>query len=256
MPDGGSLVANVARISRDTLADRVYADLRELVLAGRFPPGEKLTLRGLAAALGTSPMPVRDAVGRLVSAKALEMLPNRTVQVSWPSRERFDEIVLIRSNLEGLAAEIAATRRTPEELDAIRRQVAAFEDVADGLEVGSPRAIKANRLLHFTVYDAARSPMLREMIGELWLQIGPLLAAVVNDALTAGAKWWHYDPDGKTTGVEKAASPPYMHRWHRDLVAAIEAKDGPAARRAIVGDITDGAAKIIESGRLSGGVGA
>lgn len=252
MPDRGSLRVNVARISRDTLADRVYADLRELVLAGHFPPGEKLTLRGLAAALGTSPMPVRDAVGRLVSAKALEMLPNRTVQVSWPSRERFDEIVLIRSNLEGLAAELAATRRTAAELNAIKRLAAAFEEVADRQEAGSPRAIKANRRLHFTVYDAAGSPMLREMIGALWLQIGPLLALAVNDALTSGANWWHSRPNEVKAAGGTTASPPYMHRWHRDLVAAIEAADGLAARRAIVGDIMDGAAKIAESGLLSG----
>ena len=250
MPDSGALEANIARIPRDTLADRVYADLTELVLAGRFPPGEKLTLRGLAAALGTSPMPVRDAVGRLVSDKALEMLPNRTVQVSWPSRERFDEIVLIRCNLEGLASELAATRRSDAELSAIRRHAEIFEELADRAEAGSPRAIEANRLLHFAVYDAARSPMLREMIGALWLQIGPVLALAVNDALTSGAGWWHPATEAGPSGA-RAESAPYMYRWHRDLVAALVAGDGEAARRAVVGDITDGAAKIIESGHLS-----
>lgn len=242
---GGALEASVGRISRDTLADRVYADLKELVLSGQIPPGEKLTLRRLAAALGTSPMPVRDAVGRLVSDKALEVLPNRSVQVSWPSRERFEEIVLIRCHLEGLAAELAASRRTGAQLQEIRRHARAFETVTSRATADGPGAIRANRLLHFAVYDAAGSPTLGEFIRALWLQIGPVLAVSVNDALDAGSGWW------RTADGSSAGGAPYMHRWHRDLVEALEARDGEAARRAVVGDITEGTAKIIESGRLS-----
>jgi DNA-binding GntR family transcriptional regulator len=74
-----SLHAKVARIERRTLADRVYDDIKSMLIQGTAAPGERLTLRGMAEALGTSPMPVRDAVSRLVAESALEILPNRTV---------------------------------------------------------------------------------------------------------------------------------------------------------------------------------
>lgn len=243
MPDGSALQSSVAPISRHTLADRVYADLKELVLSGQIPPGEKVTLRGLAAALGTSPMPVRDAIGRLVSDRALDMLPNRTVQVSWPSRERFEEIVAIRCSLEGLAATLAAERRTPADLREIERQARAFDKVMARDDPDGPRAVQANRHLHFAVYAAAASPTLYEMIEGLWLQVGPVLNFSITDALGSGGRWWATPgPDGEASEV---------HRWHRDLVVAIAAGDGETARTALVGDITQASRKVIQSGRLA-----
>ena len=58
------------------MADKVYLDIKRLLLSGAIPPGEKVTLRGLAQGIGTSPMPVRDAVTRLVieGAPILEKL--------------------------------------------------------------------------------------------------------------------------------------------------------------------------------------
>ena len=244
MPDGRALQSSVAPISRYTLADRVYADVKELVLSGQIPPGEKVTLRGLAAALGTSPMPVRDAIGRLVSDRALEMLPNRTVQVSWPSRERFEEIVAIRCSLEGLAASFAATRRSAEDLREIERQANAFDKLVGQDEPDGANAITANRRLHFAVYDAAASPTLREMIEALWLQVGPVLSFSITDALDSGVRWWSATTPG---GLEV----PDVHRWHHDLVAAIAAGDAEGARAAIIGDITEASTKVIQSGRLS-----
>ena len=52
-----------------------------MIMSGGFEPGAEMTLRTLAQALQVSLMPVRDAIGRLVVERALEMLPNRTVIV-------------------------------------------------------------------------------------------------------------------------------------------------------------------------------
>lgn len=251
MVDTSALVSNVARLSRHTLADQVYADIKELIFAGQIPPGEKVTLRGLAAALGTSAMPVRDAVSRLVSDKALDMLPNRTVQVSWPSPERFEEIVLIRSDLEGLAAELAAERRTAGDLAQIEDLATRFDELVAPDRFDGSGAIRANRLFHFAVYDAAKSPILREMIEALWLQIGPVLAFSITDAQSSGMRWW--DVPKAVSGGKPNGSRESTHRLHHDLVDALAARDGAAARRAIAGDIREASTKIIQSGRLSHG---
>jgi DNA-binding GntR family transcriptional regulator len=253
LSDGSVLESSVSRLARQTLADRVYADVKELFLSGQIPPGERLTLRRLAAAVGTSPMPVRDAVSRLVSDKALELLPNRSVQVSWPSRSRFEEIVLIRCNLEGLAAELAATRRTDAELSTIRAHAQMFERCVDPADPKPLEAIRANRLMHYGIYFAARMPTLQQMIEGLWLQVGPVFAATVIESLKAGGAW-HPARPSPASQDETSRHDPLLtgtNRWHTALVEAIAAQDGTAARDAVVADIAEAAEMIIASGRLS-----
>ena len=60
-----------------SLRRQVYDSLREALTAGRFVPGQKLTFRFVAGALGVSLTPVREALRRLVAEGAFEMQPNR-----------------------------------------------------------------------------------------------------------------------------------------------------------------------------------
>ena len=80
----------VRPIDVTTVQERVYQELRNALYQGRFMPGEVLTIRALAAALGTSPMPVREAIQRLVTENALTQLPNRTFQVAALTLENYD----------------------------------------------------------------------------------------------------------------------------------------------------------------------
>ena len=66
---------------RETLHDRVYAELRRSLIHGVFDAGQMLRIQDLAEKLQTSTMPVREALARLVSEQALEALPNRSVRV-------------------------------------------------------------------------------------------------------------------------------------------------------------------------------
>ena len=63
------------------LHENVYQEIRRNLMAGQFQPGEAVTLRGLAGKLGTSAMPVREALRRLVAERALDLGPNRTARV-------------------------------------------------------------------------------------------------------------------------------------------------------------------------------
>ena len=64
----------------DNLQEQLYQKIREGLLAGRFQPGERLKIRDLAAEWGTSPMPVRAALQRLVAEGALEGEPQRSFE--------------------------------------------------------------------------------------------------------------------------------------------------------------------------------
>ncbi|MCG5235537.1 GntR family transcriptional regulator [Xanthobacter oligotrophicus] len=214
----GGLDARVGRIVRQTLADQVYGDLKEILLAGRAAPGERFTLRGLASAIGTSAMPVREAVSRLVAENALEVLPNRAVRVPLMPRARFRELRLIRCSLEGLATEIAVREATDAEVAEVERFERLFAAERDKPEPDGAVAMCHNKDLHFALYRAAHLPTLFQMIEGLWLQIGPVL----NLDFRAG-------PDRVRMGE--------AHIRHAAMVAALKARDSEAARTALVADI-------------------
>lgn len=226
-----SVVEKVARVTRVTLGEWVYRDLCELLIAGQVAPGERFTLRTLAEALGTSPMPVRVAVSRLAAEGALEVLPNRAIRVPLMTRARFIELRTIRMEIEGLAAETAAACATSEEIEEIAGHQERFAAEAKRPEPDGAVAMKENKDLHFGVYRAARMPQLLQIIESLWLRIGPVL----NLDLRASSRRLHV--------VE-------AHRHHADLVAALRARDGQAARRALAEDIRTAAEFILSTGRL------
>lgn len=220
-----------AASSRRTLADRAYDQLRDLLIAGGVAPGERLSARELATRFAMSPMPIRAAIERLVADGALEVRPQSGARVPLMTRARFGELCTIRVALEGMAAERSASRVTGRELAAIRAHHERFCGAARRPRPDAGVAIRANQRLHFAVYAAARMPTLHALIEGLWLQIGPVL----NLDLRSGPHRLH----------ALAA-----HEHHAHLVAALERRDGPAARRALVGDIESAAAYILSLGRL------
>jgi len=204
----------LAGAERDTLRLRVYRALARGLMAGMFKPGEAVTLRTLAKRYGTSAMPVRGAVSRLIAERALVLLPNRSVIVPRMSRARFSQLSRVREMLEGSLAEIAATRATPallrrlaETNDAMKRSVAQ-----DAFHV----ALAHNMAFHFTLYEAANEEVVLPLIEMLWLQAGPFLALSLT---MPGARW--------------------TARHHQAAMTALRAGNGAAARRAIEADIEE-----------------
>jgi DNA-binding GntR family transcriptional regulator len=144
----------VTPLKRQTLSSDVYAQLRELLITGQMIPGEQISLRTTASALGVSVMPVREAV------HALELTPNRALRVPLMTESAFREITRIRVNLEGLATEQAA-QQLPS--DALERIAALQDRFAAEMASASPdgaRLIAFNKDFHFAVYGAAGMPLL------------------------------------------------------------------------------------------------
>src|ERR1700726_1316474 len=140
----------LARIERETVQERVYGVLRERLMRGGFEPGQKLKIAELASALGTSAMPVREALNRLAAERAVESLPNRSVRVPALSKESLQDLMEARFAVEGLAVERAASNMTAETLATLRRLILAqsetdSEHVAEG-------SAEQNRAFHFAIY--------------------------------------------------------------------------------------------------------
>jgi len=216
-------------IERRTLGDSAYLHLRELLMSGRVGPGERLSLRNLAEALGVSMMPVREAVTRLVADRALEVAPNRAVRVPVLTVTQFRELTAIRVEIEGFAAELAAKAGKPESVDSIAAAEKAFRTEAARRRPDLSRAVALNKDFHFAVYDAAGLPALVEIIGGLWLKIGPIINLDLRE-----------NPERLATGGAV--------RFHAEAIAAIHRRDGKAARAAVAGDISGTAAFLLAKG--------
>ena len=206
-------------VGRETLQDRVYSELRRSLIHGMFDAGDMLRIQDLAETLQTSTMPVREALGRLVSEQALEALPNRSVRVPLITRERLDDLARARRLIEGQVTALALPRLTADDFSRLRQLTedceAAFrkED-----EDKAHHTSELNHDFHFYIYRAAGSAVLIPIVESLWLQSGPYVraAAQIHDE--------HRDISAT--------------HYHWALIEALERGDRAQAVKALKNDIT------------------
>jgi len=227
------LSALVTPLTRQTLSGDVYKQLSDLLMSGRVMPGEQLSLRTIAQSLGVSVMPVREAVHRLLSEKALELLPNRVLRVPTMTVDQFREITDIRVNLEGLATVRAAALVGPAGLLEIEAANGRFARESLLKRPNETHLIALNKELHFAIYRQAQMPMLLEMIESLWLRIGPIL---------------NYDFRSGSARVTEHVSADH----HDRILNALKKGDGVAAAKALAGDLRGAADFIVSAGVLLG----
>ena len=174
------LVTGLEPITRvETLGNRVRDQLREAIMAGQFEPGQKLTLRAVAAALGVSVTPARDALYALGQEGVLDLRANGSVYVPDLSEANMVEISKIRIALEGLAAREAAHKLEDSEIDRIEEineALVAADKVQD-----YNKLIPLNWQFHFSIYHGAGMPSLVRMIEGCWLKTGSYLNRLYPD---------------------------------------------------------------------------
>jgi GntR family transcriptional regulator, colanic acid and biofilm gene transcriptional regulator len=198
------------------LHEQIYAVLKRNLMMGRFVPGQKLPLRSLARRLGTSLMPVRDALQRLESVGCVISTPNRTMMVPIFTPKELLDICTLRVVLEGAAAERAAVERTDEELETLRGHVDRIRQSAETNDIDL--FLEANYHFHMTIADMSRLAFIGHLLEPLWLHIGPAIRqSVPNNALFQSAM-----------------------KNHQDVFNALVARDPAAAVAVIKRDIMDG----------------
>ena len=109
------------------LTDRVVERLEQLILGGRYQPGEKLREQVLAEELGVSRGPLREAIRTLEGRRLLERTPRAGVRVVGVSPSDLEQILVAREALEGMAARQAAENMTGAEVNALRQTVSALQ---------------------------------------------------------------------------------------------------------------------------------
>lgn len=225
-------LSSLSNVDTSTLHDRVYLQLRQALMAGRFQPGEAVTLRGVAEVLGTSIMPVREAVRRLMSERALEMPTSRSIRVPLISRSRFDQLCEARCLVEGAMAAQAAEKIDESEIDEL--EVLNGKMAARKRKGDLKTMLDLNQTFHYTIYVAAENPVLLSLAESLWLQSGPILNLIANA-----------EP-GDRVNID-------LNR-HDDLIKAFRKRDVESARRALQNDIREAAQRYRQHIRASSAV--
>jgi DNA-binding GntR family transcriptional regulator len=223
---GSSEGVPLKQVDSTPLHERVYSEIRQALIMGRFEPGQRLTVRWLADALGTSPMPVRAALSRLVAERALAQLGKRNVAVPLVSRESFQDLMETRILLEGHATGRACSNIDPRALQDIRKlgkQLTACVERRNIVEY-----LEFNQAFKFSIYRHCGSPTLLDLIELLWLQVGPCLRYLASDI-------------------------PGLHEinYHDRAIAAIERRQPEKATEAISRDIREGMLFLLQTAQFS-----
>ncbi len=210
------------RVVRQTLQTDVYNAIRHALMTGHFRPGEPLTLRDLAKALGTSMMPVRDALLRLVAEGALEMRPNRTAVLPLMTRTRLRQLYRMRVALDGMLVEEAAKHVTPADLKTLESLTERMDAAAASVNVN--KYLELNQQFHFILYRASGESVLLRISEMLWLQVGPFIYFSLTEL-----------------GMVMA------NKHHRAALAALKRGDAKAACKAIESDVAEAAESIMDA---------
>lgn len=200
---------------RGRLAEYAYEYTKGLLFAGTLQPGQKVRVEEMVTRLNTSRQPVMDAFKRLAAEGFLEIIPQVGCRVVVPKMAEITDFFLIFSAVEGLAADLAAARRTPHEIDGLR---AINERIGRYLDVGHEQATVArayrqhNREFHGALHVMSHSATVERLAQGLWDR-GDFYVGCL--------------PNGESAFAQRIVE---GHAEHADIIHAIERGDGDAAR--------------------------
>ena len=179
-----------------TKAEAVYHELTVRILDGRMEPGSTVNQEALAAALGVSITPLREALRRLESDGLVRLEAHRTLTVAPLSAHEFRELYAVRLQLDPFATGLAA--ETAEEKTADKIMALATRP----REATARGRLKSNREFHQVVYWASGNRRLAELLDRLWDQTDRYRLIAV-----------------QLEGHERV-----VEREHREIAAAIQAR--------------------------------
>ncbi|WP_407121018.1 GntR family transcriptional regulator [Bradyrhizobium sp. STM 3561] len=202
---------------RHSMEDQVYRHLRHGLMAGRFAPGQRLTVRGLAEVLGSSPTPVREALRRLQAEGVFEFSGSARLSVGRLSEAQLRDVRDARVALEGLLAERAASRMTRADDAEVTQLYGRLQSAADAVD--GRTYLWTNFAFHRRIYQIAQASAILGAVEHFWLLVGPCFVLVALDA----------------AHLQRSMDA------HRQILDALLNRDAPAARAAVTDDIMQAA---------------
>lgn len=154
------------KIYYGTKSDWVYEVIREAIVTKEIKPGDRIIVNALAKQMGVSDIPVREALKRLQAHKFVEVTPYSGYSVRTMSIEEFEDVWLIRLELETLAARIAIKNCSNENIQELEELVSLMEHAVQ--EKDFKQYVIYNKRFHIKMYRLCNNERLVQLIKELW----------------------------------------------------------------------------------------
>jgi DNA-binding GntR family transcriptional regulator len=124
------MAAHLQHIENKPLRERVLDSLREAIISGEFKPGQPVVESDIAAQLGVSRAPVREAIQILSAEGLVEIMPYRGSVVRSLSRRDIEELYSLRAVLESFAIQRVIERRDQNAIEQLKQHYDAMLDAA------------------------------------------------------------------------------------------------------------------------------
>ena len=148
-----------------SLEEKVYDELADAILSGKYKKGDALTEAALSSAFGASRTPVRSALHRLAEEGLVEVVPNRGAVVIGVTAEDLIDIYRIRMRLEGLASAIAAEKMSEESKKKLLENVELSEFYIAKKDCEHFKELDTD--FHRIIYRATESRTLERILSDL-----------------------------------------------------------------------------------------
>jgi DNA-binding GntR family transcriptional regulator len=181
--DSGARAARQPLERPAPLRQAVYDAIAEMIINRELRPGEHLVENELAAQLGVSRQPVREALQRLQSEGWVDLRPALGAFVHVPTEEEADQLLATRTLLESESARLAARNSTAEQVERLRELQRAGEKALS--DDDQAELVAANAALHAHVVSMSGNKVLAELI-----------------ALVDRRVRWYYAPIARSRGGE------------------------------------------------------
>lgn len=203
----------MAHLDLRTLSNQVFDKIRDRIVSGELGPDLPIRQDAVAAEFGISKIPVREALGRLVSDGLVAALPYRGFVVRTLTRDEAEDVFDLRLKLEPDAAARAASRASPSAQAAADTAFAALDTALRG---HAPDVGRRNREFHLALVRPSGRDVTVQTI-ERMLTLAERYVSV------------HLGPRGRSTRAR---------REHKDLLDAWRAGRGAAVRKMTAQHIT------------------
>ncbi len=156
-------------IERRSLHRDVADQIRDMIVEGELPPGERVNEGALSEQFGISRTPLREALKVLASEGLVELRPNRGTRVSAITPEEVGELFEAVSGIERMAGELAALRMTERDIERLK---ALHERMERHYEAGERHEyFRLNQQIHNTIVSLAGNSVLEATHASLMVRV-------------------------------------------------------------------------------------
>lgn len=205
------------------LRDAVFQTLRQAILQGKLEPGERLMELHLAAMLGVSRTPVREAIRKLELEGLVITIPRRGAVVAQITRKDLEDVLEVRCALEELAVRKACANMDERQLQALKDAAARFE-----------KCVSAGNLMESAQADVDFHEIISEATGNR------RLIQILNNIRSQVYRY-------RLENLKNKSSHPDLIREHSSLIEALEARNEDLAARCIRVHIENQRTAIMEN---------